>query len=232
MSGFKIISDIGDPHPHTWSAKPPPEVYDEDYYLRGKETGKSNYENYSWKPEQTLQHAIYVQRHLGIQAGDSVLDVGCSRGYLVKALRMMGIQAFGQDISRWAIENCDPEVKEFVSNDLVAEPNSYDWINLKDVCEHIEKTDLELLIQKLSRAAKKGMLVIVPLSAYTNGKYIREEDEADSTHVHRWTLSDWLMFLTDNTKDMTVSGSYYIRGIKDCCKQRKMSCGFFTLTRI
>lgn len=229
---FKIITDCADPHPHTWGGKSVPETYDADYFLRGKETGKSNYENYSWKPEQTLQHAIYVQRHLGIHAGDSVLDVGCARGYFVKALRMMGIQAFGHDISRWAIENCDPDVVEFVSNELVAEKNSFDWITCKDCMEHIPMEKLEPLLKQLSAAAKKGMFIIVPLAKYFGGQYVRDEDEADKTHIHRFTISDWLEFLMKHTKNMTVSGSFYLKGVKECCRERSMSCGFFTLTRI
>lgn len=207
------------------------EKFGEGYFMRGPELGVSNYSNYRWLGEITLTFAICLSRYLGIKGGDRVLDVGCSRGFLVRALRMMGVFAFGYDISKWAIENCDPEVKGFVSNQLVADPMSIDWVILKDVCEHIEKNDLVELIQKLASATRNGMLIVVPLSAYTGGRYVRDEDEMDVTHIHRWTLSDWLLFLTENAPEFTVSGSYYIKGIKECCKAAKMSCGFFTLKR-
>lgn len=210
----------------------PGAIYSEAYFMDGQNQKLSNYFSYTWKPAQTLPHAIYVSRHLGIQQGHTVLDVGCAKGFFVKAMRMMGFEAFGYDISKWAIENCDPEVSEFVSTELIAPPRSYDWITLKDICEHVEKTELIALVQKLSRAARRGLLIIVPLSAYTGGRYVRDEDEADVTHLHRWTLSDWLIFLIEHTKDFTVSGSYYIKGIKECCVARRMGCGFFTLTRI
>lgn len=209
-----------------------PSPYDSDYYLRGVETGKSNYQDYRWLPEQTLTHAIYVQRHLRITAEDTVLDVGCARGFFVKALRMMGVKSFGYDISEWAIENCDPDVKDFVSTTLNAEPLSYDWITLKDLCEHVELDELKSLIGKMSLAAKKGMLVVVPLSSYLGGRYVRDEDEKDSTHIHRWPLVEWITFLMENAPQFTVSGSFYIRGIKECCKSKAQSCGFLTLNRI
>lgn len=211
---------------------PQTETFDEAYFMDGVKQKKSNFENYHWMPEQTLAYAIYVQRHLGIQGDHTLLDVGCARGFFVKAMRMMGIKAFGHDISKWAIANCDPEVREFVSNELKAEPMSYDWITLKDVCEHIPMEELVELIGVLSRAARRGMLVVVPLSAYHNGRYIREEDEQDITHIHRWTLVDWIMFFMQHTQDFTVNGAYYIKGVKESCKGFPMSAGFFTLTRI
>src|SRR5690349_883148 len=100
---------------------------------------------------------------------------------------------------------------------------------MKDLCEHVAKTELIELLSKVSQSTKKGALIIVPLSAYTGARYIRDEDEKDVTHIHRWTLSDWLLFLTEHTMNFTVSGSYYIKGIKECCKPSSMSCGFFTL---
>lgn len=203
--------------------------YGEGYYMRGE---GSNYVNYSWRPDLTLPHAIYVSRHLGIQQGHTILDVGCSRGYFVKAMRIMGFEAFGCDISKWAIENCDPDVKPFVWNRPPISGERFDWITMKDVAEHVPMEELIGLLSNLSISAKRGMLIIVPLSAYTGARYIRDEDEQDTTHIHRWTLSDWILFLTENTKDFTVSGSYYIRGIKECCKPKSMSCGFLTLTRI
>ena len=38
---------------------------------------------------------------MGMQPYDSVLDFGCARGYLVKALRKLAIMAYGYDISEW-----------------------------------------------------------------------------------------------------------------------------------
>ena len=210
----------------------PSETYGEDYYLRGKQMGLSNYEDYRWLPGQTCKHAAHLMRYLKIREGQTVLDVGCSRGYLVKALRWSGIEAYGYDISRWAIENCDEEVKEWVSNELKAEPKQYDWITLKDVCEHIEPSELAPLLEKLSAAAKRGLFIVVPLTIFMGGNYIRPEDEADVTHVNRWPLDFWMQYLMHHCPGFTVSVSYYIKGIKECCADHPGGCGFFTITRI
>jgi hypothetical protein len=243
MSGFKINTDIGDPFPHTWEEKPveeePPEVFDEDYYLRGPETGKSNYENYSWKGELTLTYAIYLRRHLGIKDTDTVLDVGAARGFLVKALRMGGICAMGQDISKWAIENCDPSVKHFVSNELKAEPLSFDWIHMKDVAEHCTEDHLKKLCFTLFRAARKGCFFIVPLTSYFGGKYLYPADNQDSTHIIRFTIMEWIQLFKrvadeverQTGEQFTVMGGYHMHGLKQASVDFPMSTGFFKITR-
>ena len=51
-------------------------------------------------------------RHFGLSAGNRVLDVGCGKGFLVKDLMKVcpGLEAFGIDISEYAVMNCEPEV--------------------------------------------------------------------------------------------------------------------------
>ena len=41
--------------------------------------------------------------------GDRVLDIGCAKGFLVKDLLDLGIDAYGVDVSEYALQNCMPE---------------------------------------------------------------------------------------------------------------------------
>jgi hypothetical protein len=227
---FKINTDIADPEPHTWGTEQPkPCPFNEGYYMRGE---GSNYKDYKWLGEVTLTFAIYLQRHLGMTEGSRVLDVGCARGFLVRALRMMRMKAFGYDISDWAIENCDPEVTPFVSTELSSKPEEWDYVLSKDTLEHVPIEQLKVLVPKLCQATRKALLFIVPLTGYFGGKYLREEDEADSTHLIRFSLTDWLLFLQPLAPDFTVSGAYHIKGCKAASEKVQQSCGFLTLTRI
>lgn len=207
-----------------------PDIFDEDYFIRGKELGLSNYVDYSWMGERTLQMARAIQWHLAMRNGNTCLDYGCSRGYLVKALRILGIEATGQDISKWAIENCDPDVRLFVQCRSEVD-GIYDFLTCKDVAEHIPFANLSTLMRRLTQSVRRGMLFVVPLASVNDGPYLREEDEMDATHVIRWTLEQWIQFMEDYTEDFTVQGSYHIPGIKPASRDVAHSCGFLTLRR-
>lgn len=213
------------------STPKPAAFYDEDYFLRGVESGKSNYTDYRFLPDLVLPLALFAKRHMGITGGDTVLDYGCARGYFVKALRMEGIDAKGYDHAAWPIDNCDPYVQGHVSNALHLPPLGYDHIWSKDVMEHLSEEQLKQIIPRLCQAARKSILLIVPLTSYHLGEYIRPEDEADPSHVIRFTLDNWIKFLTPLAKDFSVSGSYHLHGLKPASAQAPYSCGFFILKR-
>jgi ubiquinone/menaquinone biosynthesis C-methylase UbiE len=58
-----------------------------------------------WRPV-----AKDIVEHFKLKPGDRLLDVGCAKGFLVKDLLELGIDAYGVDISEYAIFNCEPEV--------------------------------------------------------------------------------------------------------------------------
>jgi len=53
-----------------------------------------------------------IVAHFSLRAGMRVLDVGCGKGFLVKDLMLEcpGLEAFGLDISRYALMHCEKEV--------------------------------------------------------------------------------------------------------------------------
>jgi predicted TPR repeat methyltransferase len=203
--------------------------YDEDYYMNGLTTGKSNYERYSWKPDLTLSWAHHLRRLLSVKEHDRVLDVGCATGNYVRALRMLGIDAWGYDVSEWAVANSDASVRPFLSNHLNGA--EYDLIFSKDCFEHIPHVDLFPLVCKLLKSTER-MFVIVPLAAETNGRYVHEKEEKDPSHVNRWTLSDWLRFFESCSPSFIVSGSYRYPGLKPGSAEVDCGYGFFLCTRI
>ena len=78
-------------------------MYNRDYYESGIENGISGYRNYRWMPELTIRMAHCLIQDLSIDKSHSVLDYGCAKGFLVKALRLLDIDAFGLDVSEYAI---------------------------------------------------------------------------------------------------------------------------------
>lgn len=202
--------------------------FNEDYYLRGKELGISGYENYRWLPDLTLPMADRIAKHLGVQPTDSILDFGCARGYLVRALCERGYDAWGVDTSEWAVANCDPSVQARVALSLARQ---FDWIIAKDVLEHIPHVDLT--VNDLMWRAKKGIFVVVPLSGYYTGPYVIPDYEGDVTHVQRHPLVDW--FGKFMRHGWSVEAAYRVPGIKDnwyAKPEWRLGNGFLTARRV
>ncbi|MBW3589236.1 MAG: methyltransferase domain-containing protein [Actinobacteria bacterium] len=69
----------------------------------------------------------------------TVMDVGCGFGILVKALRERDIQAFGIDISEYAMSQVDAEIREYCQLGSITDslPQAYDLIVCIEVVEHL-----------------------------------------------------------------------------------------------
>jgi hypothetical protein len=190
------------------------EMYDEDYFLRGRQSGKSLYENYRWLPDLTIPMVGRIIEHLGIQKTDHILDFGCARGYMVRAFRELGYTACGYDISEWAVRNPDDGICHYLTSNYVTAlgPSAlYSWVIAKDVLEHV--LNVEDTISDIMAAVTRGVLVVVPLSAIDHRPYVIESYEWDVTHVHRLTLPTWAgMFMRPGWE---VTASYRIAGVKD-----------------
>jgi len=206
--------------------------YDEDYFLRGKASGKSLYENYRWLESLTVPMVDKMIEHCGIELDDSILDFGCSRGYVVKAFKRRGFEARGYDISEWALANCDPEVSDAVS--AVWPPaHDVDWIIAKDTLEHVPLHSITHTIRQIAEVAKKGVFVVVPLANGLGQGYVVPEYEADVTHAIRWPLDQWVdEFIDAFDHNWEISARYRIEGIKDNYAQFEKGNGFITCRRI
>lgn len=80
--------------------------YGETYFDGPREYGYGGYRyDGRWVPV-----ARDIVKHFDLKPGDRVLDVGCAKGFLVKDLLAHGVDAYGLDISRYALMRCEPDV--------------------------------------------------------------------------------------------------------------------------
>jgi len=200
--------------------------YNEDYYERGVEKKISGYENYRWLESPTLKMCESLINFAGLSKSDKIVDFGCAKGFLVKAMFLLGYDCVGIDISEYAIENSDPLIKDRLSllnEDFYNE--KHDCIICKDVLEHLDYEDLKDVLKKFSNITKK-LVVIIPLGF--NGKYIIEEYENDITHVIRED-KDWWMKIFSESGFSELHFSYRVVGIKDNWSNYEKGNGFFLL---
>lgn len=206
--------------------------FTEEYYMDGPRHGLSNYRDYRWLPDQTLPMADHARWLLDIKPNENLYEVGCARGFFIKALRMRGVDASGYDISPWAIENCDPAVKDHVSLTPHLPEHGYSVVWSKDVLEHVPEEVLRDLVPQMLKAARRLVFIIVPLAQVRNGAYGCPVDEEDSTHLIRWTLPCWIEFLQEFSRDFVVSGGYQMPVLKPNCYHHDRAYGFISARRI
>ena len=85
----------------------------------------------------------------------TVLDAGCALGYIVEALRDRGVDAYGFDISEYAIESVREDIKPYCIVHSTTEPlpesfpQKFDVVITLEVLEHLFPEDAEKAIDNL-----------------------------------------------------------------------------------
>ena len=149
------------------------------------------------------------QKYWQLDSSKSFLDVGCAKGFLIYDLMQLipGMKLQGIDISKYAIENCKVEVKEYLkiadAKKLPYEDNSFDVVISINTVHNLGKKDCALALQEIERVSRGNSFVTV--DAYRN------EDEKN--RMFAWNLTgktimsveEWIIFF----KEIGYTGDYY-----------------------
>ncbi len=180
--------------------------YGRDYFDGVRDVGYGGYRyDGRWVP---VAKDIIAQ--YGLKPGDKVLDVGCAKGFLVKDLLAQGIDAYGVDVSEYALMHCEPEVVgrlQIGSAERLPFPDqSFDVVLALNTLHNLHMPELILALREMERLARKGKFLQVDsfrtpaekeifeswvLTAYTYGYPYEWEAifaEAGYTGDYFWTL--------------------------------------------
>ncbi len=100
---------------------------------------------------------------------ESVLDIGCANGPVMKCLKDIGIYSEGIDISRLALEKAFPEVRENIHLGDILEvkiERTFDLILGLDIFEHLNPNKLSLYIQKIYNLLKEDGYLYCNIPAF------------------------------------------------------------------
>lgn len=94
-----------------------------------------------------------------------VLDVGCAMGFLVEALRKREAEAFGVDISEYAIQKVHPDIRSYcwVGSATDPFPRKYDLIVCIEILEHLPHHEAERAVENLCRHSDDILFSSTPL---------------------------------------------------------------------
>ncbi len=111
---------------------------------------------------------------INISSGTKILDVGCGRGEVLIQAAQKGDYAYGFDISDTVVriaKNAIKRLPQTIQNRITIEQkgidslnypqNSFDYIFLLDVIEHINAPNLKILFQKLRLILKEDGMIII-----------------------------------------------------------------------
>ena len=149
------------------------------------------------------------QQHWNLINGDSVLDIGCAKGFMIYDMQLLiqGLQVSGIDISEYAIDSAKEEVKNFckVANttDLPFADKSIDVSISITTLHNLEEKELVRALLEIERVTKRGSFIT--LDAYRNNE---ERDRMEAWNLTAKTVmhvDEWKQFFND----IGYTGDYY-----------------------
>lgn len=133
---------------------------------------------------------------------DSLLEVGCGEGYLLKRLEnsLRNVTLLASDISPSIIEKAEeiiPDIPKIVASayELPVEDKSWDLVLASEVLEHVEKP--ERLLREAGRVGKKNCVFTVPLEPWwrianiLRGKYLSALGNTPG-HIRHWGKTSFI----------------------------------------
>lgn len=163
------------------------ELYNAEYYHSG--CGPIPYE----EPEHWVNFfGMIADRIVADIHPKTVLDAGCAMGYLVAALRDRGVEAYGVDISAYAISKVREDVRPFCKVGSLTEPlpaglpDRYDLVVTIEVLEHLYAEDGRQAIRNLCQLTDKVLFTSTP------------DDFTEPTHVNVQQREYWCRAFFEN----------------------------------
>jgi len=170
---------------------------------------RHGYGGFSYDPRFWQPVVPAFQAHWGLKDGNSVLDVGCAKGFMLHDFKELipGLDVCGVDVSEYAVSNC---VESMRSNLTVAdarslpfEDNSIDYVISINTIHNLTLNDLAKAISEIERVQRMGSFITV--DAYRN------EDERE--RMLAWNLTAQTILHVDEWKSFFAecgyTGDYY-----------------------
>lgn len=156
--------------------------FDYDYWDGDRKYGYGGYRyDGRWRSV-----AEKIAEHYKLKAGQSVLDVGCGKAYLLYELTQVvpGLKVQGIDISDYALTHAKEEVQQFLSKGKAQDlsqfaDNSFDLVISLTTLHNLYIFDLFKAVKEIQRVSKGNSYIMVE-------SYRNEEEKANLLY---WQLT-------------------------------------------
>jgi len=143
-------------------------VYGASYFGEGRDPSDRNelsgYERYDRATSNADAAAYLVWRAF---PAATALDVGCATGFVVEALRELGVATDGVDLSRYAIAHAVPGARGHVQQGdvragLPFADASFDVVTALETLEHLSPPDVPDAVREIARVTSRWVLCTIP----------------------------------------------------------------------
>lgn len=124
-----------------------------------------------------------------------VLEVGCAAGDAVAAMRRLGLDAYGLDVSSYILDRAGADVRSYLGhgdltrilgNEFVTRLAPFDFIVSKDVLEHVEYREIHFVLADCGRLCAQQAHIV------NTGQHDYQAWDGDTTHRIRENLDWWI----------------------------------------
>lgn len=149
------------------------------------------------------------QAHFDISAGDSLLDVGCAKGFMLYDFKRLlpGLELHGIDISEYAIENCKPEIANALqvasAESLPFDDKSIDFTISITTLHNLDLPQLTTALHEIQRVTRRGSFITV--DAYRNDEEKARMEAWNLTAKTMMHVEDWKQYFSD----VGYTGDFY-----------------------
>lgn|SRR3990167_5241271 len=176
--------------------------------------------------------------------GRSLLDIGCGGGDLASRFLPHGFDAYGVDISEFAVSNCVPAMRGRVAvADITQQPvipHTYDAVLATDLLEHIYEEDLDRTFDWIVAHSNRWLFFCVATAGSPDkGEFVLRkgaevppewEATAVSGHVNVRYWSYWIHLYRRKKLNIRWDLMYRMQVAREQCEPWRNTMGWNLMT--
>jgi ADP-heptose:LPS heptosyltransferase len=167
----------------------PAEWFDADYFEHGL---KSNWrQGYHWRDFGPLFRETAQFLCSMFPEARTFFDAGCAKGFLVRALREAGLEAWGCDLSAWAIYNAEAAARlylECAPAESIAWPRDFDVLVAFHLLPQMTEQQAMMFLEQARPHVTAALVAVIPVF---ENEQMAESEPGDSAHITRRSRGWW-----------------------------------------